>query len=365
MRELTVPIGIVLLTAAACGRYDYDAAIPRPDPFRKPIHIRPPAGLSGDLFDFPVAIALVSDPDLAAHADPSGDGFHFTEPDGRTALAAEVERYDPGTLAAWVRVPRLVVGQETLIYLAYGGAGPPGGPTDPEVWPGAAAVWHLTGDASGPGGDSGPDGHELRAVTPATLPTSVPGLVGLAADYDGVDDALVGDDPPDGSLDFGTSTFSYSSWVHVEASVGLYDTPWHKGGSSSDTVGYDFELGTDDWRALISDGVTLVTVPFGNEATFLGRWVHLVAVVDREALQFRLYADGSLRAEMSLAGFGSVSTTWPATIGRDDASWFRGAIDEVRVWRGAVSADWVRMEHANLADPTAVVEVGAEEAVSP
>ena len=40
---------------------------------------------------------------------------------------------------------------------------------------------------------------------------------------------------------------------------------------------------------------------------------------------------------------------------------FQGTVDEVRVYKTALTTDWIAAEHANLAQPTTFVTAGAEE----
>ena len=153
--------------------------------------------------------------------------------------------------------------------------------------------------------------------TPGYVPLRTTSHLGYGQTFDGTDDILAIGDPVDGSLDMGTSSFSYSVWVNVTSSAGTWDMPWWKGGSSAGTTGYDMELGTGGWAALIADGSTNPTVAFGTEAEFLHDWVQLTAVVDRSTDVYRIYANGSYKGETSISGFGSVSNSSSATIGND------------------------------------------------
>ena len=167
--------------------------------------------------------------------------------------------------------------------------------------------------------------------------TTAPGRVGQALSFDGTDDYVSIGDPANGSLDFGTGSFSYGMWVHVTQNVGSWDMPWFKGGSDAPAAGYDFELGNSAWVANIADETVLKSKNFSS-TPILNRWVHLMAVVDRTANQLCTYVDGAVTGACTdITGFGSVSNATAAVIG-SSSDWFRGTIDDVRVYNRALSA---------------------------
>jgi hypothetical protein len=168
--------------------------------------------------------------------------------------------------------------------------------------------------------------------------TSVPGG---ALSFDGVDDTVIVANTADRHLDFDTRSFSYMVWVRANPAVSNFDMPIWKGGNAFDVAGYDMELGSSNWMAMISDGTTSAWANFGNESAFVNRWVHLAVVADRGTQTLRLYADGVQVATSSIAAVGSVNTNWDLRIG--SAVWtpnnfpFSGLIDDVAVWNSALS----------------------------
>ena len=66
----------------------------------------------------------ITDSDLAAHAQSTGNDILFTSSDGVTKLAHEIEIYTSATgrLTAWVKVPTLSTSADTVIYMYYGNA---------------------------------------------------------------------------------------------------------------------------------------------------------------------------------------------------------------------------------------------------
>lgn len=345
----------VLVLAAGCGRIDFD---PGGDPFvagahRKLISIHSP--VASTLEAFPVSIVLDQDPDLARAALADGSDLVFTSLDG-AILPSELVAYDAGDVEAWVAIPTLIGDATTSIYLYYGGPST----TRESPWSSLfAGVWHMN-LVGGTALDSA-GGHPASTV--ATEPSGVAAAVGLGAEFDGVEDALSAGDPADGSLDFGTRSFAYSIWVQAGAPVGEYDTPLRKGGSAPQTPGYDFELGTGPWHAFVSDGTNQISGNVGSEAELTGTWAHLAFVVDRPGQDFRSFANGEMRGSQFLSGFGSVDSTNGLTFSRPPTlpQPYRGVLDEVRVYRDAVSNDWIAAEYANIAARADMITIGPAE----
>lgn len=337
-----------------------------PDGFahRRPLAIT--SGADGPLDDFVVAVTIGPDAALAASARDDGRDLMFVGEDGRSVLDFEIERFDgaTGELAAWVRFASLP--PTTTAYLYYGHDAVPSGLPEPtSVWAPAVfeGVWHLTDASADLARDSTAGAHHLQPPDAGRRPAAIAGaIVGGGRGYDGSDDTLrVADDD---HFDHGTSSFSYGVWVRVTQSAGPFDMPMYKGGASAGNAGYDLELGTGGWTAYISDGTDVEGVSFGSESQLLGAWVHLVAVVDREAQLLRAYRDGVERATTDIAHLGATDSAHPLDAGTNTTGNypFRGELDEPRVYARALSPAWIAAEHANLSDPAAFVVVGAEQA---
>lgn len=319
---------------------------------RKPVTITP--GTSTTLTDFPVSVFEPSDPDLAGVARSNGKDIVFTAADAVTVLPSELVAYAPntGSVDAWVRTS-LSAGASTVLYMYYGG---PVATSAGTAWSSMfAGVWHMDGSTMTATDTSG-NAHDASAPTTAQAPTLVTGIAGIARNYDGVDDTLSAGDPADGSLDFGASSFSYSVWVLVTSSAGLYDHPLHKGGSAPDTPGYDFELGTGVWHSGTADGTSLSTGDLGIETDHLTSWTQLTAVIDRSTGKLLTYVNGTLKSSTATS-ITSVDNAIPLTLGRDTA-FFRGVLDEVRIYKAALSASWIAAEYKNLAARGQFLSIG-------
>ncbi len=321
--------------------------------FRKKLTLT--VGSPTELADFPVSI-VTTDPELAQRARADGSDIGFTALDG-TPLAGELVTFDKpsGALEAWVRLPHVT---DTLeIYMTYGAepavdAGP--------VWTPAiyAAAWHLS-DSTGPWTDSAA-GHTVTPVSPETTAAIGPGIVGTARVFDGIDDATPGGDPADGSLDFGTGSFSIQVWVDVTHSADAYDEVIDKGGDTN-LPGYCLTLGTANWNAEVGDNNYAAT-SFGTETSLLGRWNQLTAVIDRQAGILYAFTNGAIASSTSLGAMGSVDTSYGFAIGSSNTNYrFEGAVDEVRLVKRALSADWIAAEYRNATMRAQFVTFGAEE----
>jgi hypothetical protein len=302
--------------------------------FRKRVDVMPPT--STRLTDFPIAIAT-NDDDIAAHA--LGSDLVATGPDGVTPLASELVARNGNRFELWVDLPELT--GPAAIYLYYGG---PDHASDPATWSSLfAGVWHMsstTGET-----DSTGNGNDLTSTGNA-VPTRVPGAIGTARQFDGVDDILDAGDPASGDLDFGTGSFSYSLWVRQSVTVGLYDTPFYKGGASAGEHGYCWLLGSEGWYAKLHDGLHKADPELGPAATYKDQWIHLTAVVDRTAGLITAYAN-DITFTAPLTDFTDLSNTNPFRLGRGSQDPFAGNIDEVRIYRDVLSREWIETEIAN------------------
>jgi len=109
-------IGMVM-PAMACDGGWYDKGWSH----RKAITIDK-AKVVSDQKDFPVMVNLGSDTDLAAWAQSTGNDLVFTLADGTTKVPCKIESFtsNNGALVAWVKVPVLSSGANTVLYMYYG-----------------------------------------------------------------------------------------------------------------------------------------------------------------------------------------------------------------------------------------------------
>lgn len=332
---------------------------PQVDVWLRQVTLQPPPL---EVVDTPIAVILPEDADLAAAARADGADIHFVSAEG-DRLPHEIEEYSgaTGALVAWVRVP--VVADGVTLELRYGGSEVDDAAT---VFSDYAGVWHLAEDpAKVPPQmkDSAPSGNSGTVIDDP--PLVIRGAAGPALSFDRTGIVNIGD-PTDGSLDFGTESFTYEAWVNVDqdTEIGIADRPWDKGGATMAQPGYAFALGVDNWGAKLNDGAVAATA---NLATvpIVGRWVHIVAVVDRGAGQLHTYVDGQSSDDSDLGPLSDLSVDRQAAIGgaQGRLNDFLGGVDEVRVRPGVLAADLIAVQHANLRAPEDFLSVGPQEPV--
>jgi hypothetical protein len=167
-----------------------------------------------------------------------------------------------------------------------------------------------------------------------------------AARFDGVDDRVSMGDPANGALDFGTGNFSVEAWV--KTTVNGEETIVSKQPS---TGRYWQITVTDDTshvgqvRATIDDGAWHAA--YGPSRVDDGNW-HQVVVVFARASGITIYVDGTSSRFTAGAAPGDISNSAPFLIGKATGyAYFRGDIDEVSVFRSALSPQQVQAHFDN------------------
>ena len=299
---------------------------------------------AGALSDVPIAIAR-TDAEIAAATRPDGSDLVFTAGDGTSVLPAELVSYSAGAFEAWIAIPTLAPHATTVAYVYYGG--PVATRTTPWA-PSVAGVWHMDGGA-GTIADSARKPHPAMQSVASAQPATVAGVLGVARSYDG-NDAMQIPDPADGSLDFGTSSFSYSVWVNQMVPT-TTNMPLGKGCESPTRPGYDVEFQNGEWRPYLTDGTHTPFAPFGTSTQLVGAgWTHLAVVIDRSTQTETSYVDGAAVGSVSTAMLGSVNNSTALSLGHPMYT-FHGLLDETRVYSIALSADAIATEYENATAP--------------
>ncbi|MFV2018371.1 LamG-like jellyroll fold domain-containing protein [Micromonospora sp. LOL_023] len=140
------------------------------------------------------------------------------------------------------------------------------------------------------------------------------------------------------------STFTVAAWARLNSTVGPdQQAVIGMDSTSSSPFAISHIPGSNNWRFAMANSDTattsLATVHSTATAT-AGRWTHLAGVYDVSTKQLRLYVDGVLQPNTATltAGFHG---TGPWTVGRRryggvNDSYFKGAIDDVRIYNYAV-----------------------------
>ena len=174
--------------------------------YRKQITINEsqiPAG--PPLQDFPVMISIENDDDLKPALNlgilytAGGDDIRFTASDGTTELEFEIEHWDEltGDLVAWVRIPSLITGTDTDIYLYYGNPLAAPYATPENTWNSSyLGVWHIN--------DNFDDATSNNEDGSSNGPVAAAGIAAGGQSFDGVDDyiELTNIGAPQGTVSF-------------------------------------------------------------------------------------------------------------------------------------------------------------------
>ncbi|MHA2246150.1 MAG: DUF2341 domain-containing protein [Candidatus Hodarchaeales archaeon] len=328
-----------------------------------------------DLTDFPVLVVLFDD-SLRFHAQVDGDDILFRDSSNNT-LDHEIEHFDVtyngshAFLVAWIRIPVLSSDVNTTISMYYGNSTIGSQENATGVWgDDYVGVWHLDTDLTGSSSNS------IDGTNQGSLDEI--GKIGRARRFDGIDDyvSLGVWDPGIGSGDY-----SISAWV-------LLDTPFNSSSSESMPIfgHYEYEsydmaftfAGQDNSHGSDGSLYTKVEGIGGSNFDYIDSsttswpgqsWIYIVATANQSISEGKIYVDGFGEGSMSNLGYPTFGTYGDYQIGRIDLDQtsddvyetFTGVIDELRLYKGVVSADWITTEYNNQHDPTSFYTVSIEE----
>jgi YD repeat-containing protein len=327
---------------------------------------------NADQADFPVLVSGTY-PELSSIANsgrvqhPSGYDIIFTsDPEGIIKLDHEIESYDPttGTVAFWVRVPRLSHTADTPIYMWYG---------NPElaasqennagVWSnGYKLVAHLPDGTSLSASDSSAAGNNC-SVNSASATT---GKVGGAAAMNGSAAQFLSCARKDATLD-ATTAFTLQAWIKPNSQTGSYASIITKGNSTSPKNGqYLLRLNGSGANpnflaAVYSNGWQSLS---SSKTVTAGEWQKLDAVWDSNKL--KLYINGIQEPNTANLTGALAANTQSVVVGQNlvdgVSSYYNGAIDEVRIIPNiARSSDWLAAEYNNQSSPSAFYHLCPEQ----
>ena len=322
--------------------------------YRKTITINH-AQVAADLADFPALIGIVTDPDLAAHAQTDGDDILFMDATGvATKLDHEIELYDnaDGSLAAWVKIPLVSSTADTVLYMYYGNPYAINQENMTGTWDSDYVLVQHLDETSGTHYDS--TAYANSGTPLGGLTQDVTGKIDGADQLDGSDDYVQVADAD--SLD-GMATLTVEIWLkqsthHANGIV-------NKGGA---TTNYAYLLqGWSDQQLYfaVNGGASRAVASAGSYP--LNEWYHVVGVSNGTHLI--IYVNGVEKAASSKTTAVPVDS-YPVQIGQNGAgspSYFIGSVDEVRISKTARSAAWISASYNSQNDPATFFTLGSEE----
>lgn len=187
--------------------------------------------------------------------------------------------------------------------------------------------------------NSGNDGYVVNMSTTTSVES---GKIGQALLFDGVADYIDIGNPASLQL---TSSVTVSAWVKADTIAGPMEIISKQGGASD--RGWQLKINSDGTGRLeIADTATTLVYRSTSATLVPGRWYHLVGVYNASAQTLTMYVDGEIN-NGTLSGTVPVAQVDSSTniyIGKKptNVDYFKGIIDDVRVYDRALSASEAR-----------------------
>ena len=339
------------------------------------------------LSNYPLLVSLVDRELNTDHLFFEADSPETCAGAAPCTLAHEIEAHDPttGTLVAWVRVPDLNGPRgaaDTVIRLRHGGPEPASpAPAPHTVWAAFSAVWHFTpkqGDPTRESQDSTINQNH-GPPSPANQYRAYSGLIGKSASFHPQSPQAIQVADHD-SLDL-SATGSVSVWYASGEGLSSYRAIVAKGprsyygGGDQNTVNYGLQLTSAGGVSFhLGDGAQQFLASANQHRRDAGgsAYYHL-AVIWEQGMAW-IYDDGVLATAPQPVPLIPSPNALPLLIGgyapysasdSTIASTFSGNLDELRISKTPVTAAWIATDFRSQRDPTAFLQVGPPEAVSP
>ena len=161
--------------------------------------------------------------------------------------------------------------------------------------------------------------------------TFTDGVDGQAGSFANGDYIGIGD-----SLDFGTSSFSISTWINPAPDE---STKYYYIVSKGNSPGYLLRINSDDTvTGRISDGSGTVST-VSRETISNNNWYHLTYAVNRNDNNSRIYINGVQQDSADISAIGDITNSGSFEIGRVDGTSgpYEGLIDDVRIYSKALN----------------------------
>jgi hypothetical protein len=302
-----------------------------------------------NLVNFPVLVVLNSSRIDYGQTQNQGQDLRFTDSDGVTILAHEIEKWDEaGTSYVWVKVPQIDASSTTdHIWMYYGNASAADGQNPAGVWSnGFETVWHLQNNFT----DSTCKGHD--GTLPSTWSWETTGKIAGGLAFQALD--VNGDGVTSGvgaGQDF-TLEFWYKGNAAPPTSKGWDDHfvvhAAHWDGLAIGNFG-DPPTAKIDWTSYGGCCRGPFTTDYGNTAS---DWYTLTLDwngAGSGTARVRLYKNGAFQATSDLT-----QPTWPDKInlGNPNHNTYQAgaSIDEFRVSTTVRSDAWIAAQHKSVTD---------------
>jgi hypothetical protein len=310
------------------------------------------ANIAGNVYDFPVLVRLTKLNFDFSQAKGKGEDVRCIKTGG-AFLPYEIEGWDSaqGKAALWVNVDTIKAGADQYITMCWGNPVAKAVSSGPSVFDtakGFAAVWHFNNDCN----DA--TGNNYRGTNYGTVDTE--GLIGAAKKFSGGDSIRIA------GLLGSPGTVSLSAWAQLDSNAGS--------GGEILSIGDAASFRIDDTRpnfgveGCFHSSSKNVDSTFSNapSGVTLGKtgWHYVVVTFNGATLQQSLFIDGK-NLNQSLAvtpinysGVGTNTLIGKHGNGKNNFN-FIGKVDEARVSKNILSADWILLCYMNQKEKDAVV----------
>lgn len=302
------------------------------------------AAISGNVMHFPLCIRLRSDNFNFSNTLPDGSDIRFTKTDN-TALPYEIERWDRQSEQAdvWVTIDTIYGDNDKQTFSMYWGNesahNESSGSRVFDTANGYIAVWHCNNQVV--------DASYNRYNSSICSATDTAGVIGFCKKFDGSDSIVI-----PGLLGSPTSGITLSAWAELNST-----SPG--GGSEIVSIGdatlirMDFEVDSTGTMGSVhrSEGVYFTNT---GSKQFLKKtgWHLITFTFDHSSMTHTLYIDGTVVNSKnhidSLDYFDIGKNTLIGNHANKKSNFgFNGCIDEVRVHKDVVSADYEKLCYMN------------------
>lgn len=321
-------------------------------------HLKVP---NADQANFPVLIKITDQNNTVfTKAKADGSDIIFVASDETTKLSYEIEKFSTSSnnkeLDAWVKISSLSHTADTTIYMYYGNstATAPAASVAQDVWSnGYAGVWHATNASTTTIADSVSTNTGTKKAVGE--PVEVDGKIGLAQNYDGVNDYITGVGTALGNAG-NNANITLSGWVNLDNVSGVRSI-FNKGQNGS-----CFNYGVRITNGILKATNSTNDFQVNDTAITTGGW-HYVSIVYNSSGAIG-YVDNTVGTlNTSAKTTTCVINNWVMGVRVYNdltAGLFDGSIDEFRIANSTRSADWIATEYANQNDPASFFSLDAE-----
>lgn len=276
---------------------------------------------------------------------------------GSPKLPFEIEDWSAtsGVIDAWVNVASLSHTTDTVIYIFYGN---PAIVTDQSnktgTWNTAfQGVYHL-----GNGTTLSPNDSTSNAFNGTiTSATAGAGKIGGGGSFSGVLQYIT-----IGNHLGLTGDFTIQAWVNPTDFIGFNGILSKTLTNQPKPFEYRIDASTGKASLFVGDGSGNTSIT-ASTATTAGVFNHVAVSFTQSTATISHYLNGTLNGSSVGAGYpGSTTGTDNAFIGTrsDNATMFKGIIDEVKMTNTVLTADWIKTEFNNQSSPSTFYTVGSE-----